>query len=59
MAIIESDIIQDKELDLRSPIAGVGNPGTLQVLFCLLGDVPGITGIGLTRDGITDIADKV
>src|SRR5208337_32334 len=54
--LIEADIVEDEKFLLRAVEALVGETGRLQEGLRLLSDVAGITGIGLLRDRVVDVA---
>ena len=55
--LVEADIVEDEELRLRPDEAGIGDPGALEIIDRLAGDVARIAGVVLAGDRILDVAD--
>ena len=56
--LFEAHAVEDEELQLRSPVAGVGDAGGLQVLLRLPGDITRIAGVIFAGDRVSHIADQ-
>ena len=59
VALVEADVVEDVELDLRPPVAGVGDAGGLEVQLGLLRHVARVPGVGLAGQRILDVAHQV
>ena len=57
-ALSVAHVVEHEELSLQAKVARIGEAGALQVGFGLLGDVTGVTAIGLTGHGVPDVADQ-
>jgi hypothetical protein len=57
--LVVADVVEDVELQLRPPVAGVGDPGALQVLLGLAGDVPRVASVRLPGHRVADVADQL
>jgi hypothetical protein len=55
---MEADVVEDVELALWAPVAGVGQAGGLEVGFRLASDVARIARVGLPGQRIDDVADQ-
>ena len=55
--LVEADIVEDEEFELRGEPTGVGQAGRLHVADGLAGDVPGVAGVILLGDRVLDVAD--
>ena len=56
-ALLEPDVVEDEELELRRQQALIGQPGVPHVADGLAGDVARVAGVVLMRDRILDVAD--
>jgi len=54
--LVEPGLVQDVELELRTPVRDVGHTGGDQAVLGLLGDVARVPGVGLPGDGVLDEA---
>src|SRR5205823_1941612 len=54
--LVKADFVEDVQLSLEPKVDGVANARALQILFGLLGNVSGILGVRLTRNGVLDVA---
>jgi hypothetical protein len=59
VALIESDIVEDVELEFWAEVSCVGDSALLKVIFRLAGDVSCISRVGLACHRVLDVADKV
>ena len=57
--LIEAHIIEDVELQFRSPVAHFRNSTIFQIAFCLLCDIARVAAVALARDRIEHIADQI
>src|SRR6266851_8742615 len=57
VTLIETNVVENVELDLGSPVTRVRNSGGLQILFSFLGHESRIAAIRLTGDRIAHIGD--
>ncbi len=58
VGLVKADIVEDIELDLRSPVTEVGDPSALEMLFGLLRRVTRIAGVGLAGHRILDVTNN-
>ncbi|MBA7589415.1 hypothetical protein ES708_31500 [subsurface metagenome] len=58
LVLIETDVVEDEKLRLRSEIGGVGQLGLFEVILRFYGDMPGIPGVILACNRIADVADQ-
>src|SRR6516164_4296680 len=57
-ALPVAHLVEDEEFRLRAEIGSLANPGTFQVGFRFLRDVPGVAAIGLASDRVPDVAEQ-
>ena len=57
--LIEANVVEDEELGFRPEVGGVRHPRRHQVVLGLLGDVPGVAGVGLAGDRVAHEAVQV
>ena len=58
VALIESDAVQDEELQLRPEVRRVADTDLLQVGLGFLCDMAGVPAVPLASHGIHDVADQ-
>ena len=59
MALAEPHVVENEELRFRSEIRRVRDSGAVQIRLGLLGDIAGVSRIGLARDRVLDVANDV
>ena len=57
LALVETNVIEDKELGFGTEKSGIGNAGRSEIQLGLLGDVARIAVVTLLGDWIDDVAD--
>ena len=55
--MLEADVVEEEELQLRTEGRLVRDAGGAQVLLRLRGHVPWVARVSLTRQGVDDVAD--